>query len=574
MWKDARPEVLPRGFSRVSRLPTLGAVFEGAHASHEVISACRAPREITQPKDDVVALLDDATGTLERVVYYTPEGLSTHYDDSGQVLCDEEASLLVTCTELNMPFGFNGMWRSNTTGLSHMRNRWYSPQLGQFMSHDPLEYIDSYDLYAFAKLDPINFWDPWGLSGGSLVPNYASGGSVMEGTSGYLSASPTNFASFDSGMFIDHSVGSSNNSPPAANSGTSAQRPQPSRPGSNRNRKRSIAQGPGLPSNALACGGRLQLECSTFVNQGGGGPDDPSVFNDEKQGFGFRAVKFWAELIVGESVSAVVMAPAVPLRIAGGVGKTAGGLLARAGGWICKNGRCQKLNPAKLMKPCSFTEDTPVLMCDGSVKSIDEVEIGDSVLARSKLTGEIACREVMNLSEPAERSIILVTLESMDGTSEVIATTENHPFFVEGLGWTRVDDLVPGDLVPSATNGLLTVSALEWTDRMEIVYNFGVDEFHTYFVGEVGAWVHNCFYNSIKDAPAYPKDFVKGKLTKHNVKDKELLNDVLRKEAPGEWNKVYLDGKSGAESVSVHYFQHAKTGKVFNVKVKPGHSNK
>lgn len=97
----------------------------------------------------------------------------------------------------------------------------------------------------------------------------------------------------------------------------------------------------------------------------------------------------------------------------------------------------------------------------------------------------------MNLSEPAERSIILVTLESTDGKSEVIATTENHPFFVEGLGWTRVDDLVPGDLVPSATNGLLTVSALEWTDRTESVYNFGVDEFHTYFVGEVGAWVHN-----------------------------------------------------------------------------------
>ena len=122
-------------------------------------------------RNNVVALLDDATGTLDRVMHYTPEGLSTHYSESGQVLCDEEASLVVTCTELNMPFGFNGMWRSNTTGLSHMRNRWYSPQLGQFMSHDPLEYIDSYDLYAFAKLDPTNFWDPWGLSGGQTVPD-------------------------------------------------------------------------------------------------------------------------------------------------------------------------------------------------------------------------------------------------------------------------------------------------------------------------------------------------------------------------------------------------------------------
>ena len=38
---------------------------------------------------------------------------------------------------------------------------------------------------------------------------------------------------------------------------------------------------------------------------------------------------------------------------------------------------------------------------------------------------------------------------------------------------------------------MLTVVALEWTARVETVYNFGVDDFHSYFVGEVGAWVHN-----------------------------------------------------------------------------------
>lgn len=44
-------------------------------------------------RNNVVALLDDATGTLDRVMHYTPEGLSTHYSESGQVLCDEEASV-------------------------------------------------------------------------------------------------------------------------------------------------------------------------------------------------------------------------------------------------------------------------------------------------------------------------------------------------------------------------------------------------------------------------------------------------------------------------------------------------
>lgn len=39
--------------------------------------------------------------------------------------------------------------------------------------------------------------------------------------------------------------------------------------------------------------------------------------------------------------------------------------------------------------------------------------------------------------------------QPFNGASEVIATTGNHPFFVEGLGWTHVDELVPSDLVPS-----------------------------------------------------------------------------------------------------------------------------
>mgnify|MGYP006191519927 CR=1 FL=1 len=57
----------------------------------------------------------------------------------------------------------NSLFRSPTTGLVYMRNRWYSPRLGQFVSHDPLEYVDSSNLYAFAAFDPINKWDPFGL---------------------------------------------------------------------------------------------------------------------------------------------------------------------------------------------------------------------------------------------------------------------------------------------------------------------------------------------------------------------------------------------------------------------------
>jgi RHS repeat-associated protein len=124
---------------------------------------------IPDHRNSVAATIDMDTHSVYRLARYTPEGLLTVLEDDGTVICAEGADLTVNCKGPDMPFAFNGMWRSEVSGLSYMRNRWYSPHLAQFMSHDPLEYIDSYNLYAFASLDPINFWDPWGLGAKQLV---------------------------------------------------------------------------------------------------------------------------------------------------------------------------------------------------------------------------------------------------------------------------------------------------------------------------------------------------------------------------------------------------------------------
>ena len=81
-------------------------------------------------------------------------------------------------------------------------------------------------------------------------------------------------------------------------------------------------------------------------------------------------------------------------------------------------------------------------------------------------------------------------------------------------------------------------------------------------------------YNSIKDSPDYSKEFeaVKNGTTKNTIKNKELL-DKLREIESGKWTKVYKDGyNSSGNKISIHYFQ-SQSGKVFNVKVKPGWSN-
>ena len=50
----------------------------------------------------------------------------------------------------------------------------------------------------------------------------------------------------------------------------------------------------------------------------------------------------------------------------------------------------------------------------------------DFVLVQNKEEGEIACREVASpYANPG--AIILVTLESVDGETEVIEATDNHP---------------------------------------------------------------------------------------------------------------------------------------------------
>ncbi len=52
-------------------------------------------------------------------------------------------------------------------------------------------------------------------------------------------------------------------------------------------------------------------------------------------------------------------------------------------------------------------------------------------------------------------------------------------------------ELVPGDEVRSVQGNWLRVESSVWTGKRETVYNLEVADYHTYFVGELGVWVHN-----------------------------------------------------------------------------------
>lgn len=99
---------------------------------------------------------------------YTAEGLSRSRDWSNGISCDEAVGQ--ECRSAGgVPFGLHMAWRSPKTGLHYFRNRWYSSQLGQWLTRDPLGFVDSFDPYAFNGFDGVNFSDPFGLSRSGLA---------------------------------------------------------------------------------------------------------------------------------------------------------------------------------------------------------------------------------------------------------------------------------------------------------------------------------------------------------------------------------------------------------------------
>lgn len=128
---------------------------------------------------------------------------------------------------------------------------------------------------------------------------------------------------------------------------------------------------------------------------------------------------------------------------------------------------------------CSFSGSTLVLMADGTRKPIEDIIVGDVVLATDPETGETAPREVTHLWVHED------TLIDLGINGELITTTEDHPFWNEtDHEWQRADQLNTGDLVRNANGASLKVEGIKTsTARTDTAYNLTVNNFHTYYVG-------------------------------------------------------------------------------------------
>ncbi len=138
-----------------------------------------------------------------------------------------------------------------------------------------------------------------------------------------------------------------------------------------------------------------------------------------------------------------------------------------------------------------FVAGTAVLTSDGYV-SIEDIRAGDKVWAENTETGEKELKEVVRtfINETCELVHVFVNGE------EIVATPE-HPFYVLTKGWTGAGELHPGDILTLQCGDIAIVETV-WYEALDDtikVYNFEVEDFHTYYVGDSnGVLVHNsCF---------------------------------------------------------------------------------
>ncbi len=70
----------------------------------------------------------------------------------------------VTSGSASTRYTYTGRELDSETGLMYYRARWYDPQLGRFVSEDPIGFEGGdVNLYAYVENEPLNFGDPRGL---------------------------------------------------------------------------------------------------------------------------------------------------------------------------------------------------------------------------------------------------------------------------------------------------------------------------------------------------------------------------------------------------------------------------
>ena len=120
--------------------------------------------------------------------------------------------------------------------------------------------------------------------------------------------------------------------------------------------------------------------------------------------------------------------------------------------------------------------------------SIEEITAGMLVYAHNPDTGETELKEVVQTFVNETNELVHIKVNG-----EEIISTPTHPFWVPEKGWTDAIQLRAGDRLQLLNGEYVIVEQVqhEILEAPVTVYNFEVEDFHTYYVSDSAILVHN-----------------------------------------------------------------------------------
>ncbi|OKI34761.1 sugar-binding protein [Streptomyces sp. TSRI0281] len=385
--------------------------------------------------------------------------------------------------------GFVGGTIDEQTGLTHLGAREYSPDIGKFISVDPvIDYTrpEQMNAYSYAHNSPVTLSDPDGLlpcapgvgpfgnSCGNPCGMYCSGGSAE--------------------AEAEVTTAQGNENAAKAQQGQAKQRIKQTA----KALVKIVRDLIGVDA-ALDCfsSGDLGACGETLLNVAGSFAGGLAGKVLAKYGVPWNWNKGYklAKRVVG-LVDDLIGGVKDLIKSSKAVGKAQEALAVARAKAKAALGKMKK-DPGSCAVPNhSFLPGTKVLLADGSKKPIEKVELGDLVVVTDPETGETTTREVVaTIVTEDDKHFVDLTIAPDKGAEATLISTTTHPFWVESeKAWIEAGDLKPGMELRTAEGDTASVEGIRRFDQRQRTHDLTVSDVHTYYVvaGATPVLVHNC----------------------------------------------------------------------------------
>jgi hypothetical protein len=133
-------------------------------------------------------------------------------------------------------------------------------------------------------------------------------------------------------------------------------------------------------------------------------------------------------------------------------------------------------------------------------KNIEDIRPGDQVMAWDEDTGEMVPRQVVRTFHNTSDHLRILTIRNADGSVQEIKTTDGHPFWVPDEGWVDAGELHAGDRLLQSDGNAATIVTSQYESHPKgvAIFNFEVEDCHTYGVADDDALAHVVVHNMSK----------------------------------------------------------------------------